>query len=65
MQSTRVLCGNMALPEPSHPAITRPGYPNKTEAKEDDLKFNLIKMIEAFREEMNKYKKYNQMQSNR
>jgi hypothetical protein len=31
-----------------------PGYPNKTKAQENDLKCNLMKIIEAFRDEMNK-----------
>ena len=45
----------MASPEPSHPATTHPGYPNETEAQEEDLKSNLIRTIEAFKEEMNKF----------
>ena len=44
----------MAPPESSYPA-TSPGYPNETEAQEDDLKSNHIKMIEAIKEEMNKF----------
>ena len=43
----------MVLSEPSYPATTNPGYPNETEAQEDDL----IRMIEAFKEEMNKFLK--------
>lgn len=33
--------------------LTTPGYPNTAETQEDDLKSNLIKGIEAFKEEMN------------
>ena len=43
----------MAPSEPSYPT-TNHGFPNETEAQEEDLKSNLIKMIEAFREDMNK-----------
>jgi hypothetical protein len=42
----------MAPPEPSYPATTNPGYSNDTESPEEDLKSNLIKMIEAFKEDM-------------
>jgi hypothetical protein len=38
------------------PTTASPSYPNTPEAKENDLKSNLMKMIEAFKEEMNKYK---------
>jgi hypothetical protein len=42
------------------------GYPNTIEAQENDLKSNLIKMIEAFKEGMNKsFKKSRKLQSNR
>jgi hypothetical protein len=34
-----------------------PGYPTTTEAQENDFKSNLIKMIEAYKEEMNKFLK--------
>jgi hypothetical protein len=40
--------------EHSYPTTASPGYPNRPEAQENDLKSNLIKMIEAFKEEMNK-----------
>jgi hypothetical protein len=43
----------MARPEPNYPATTNPGYPNDTEAQEEDLKATLLK-IEAFKEDMNK-----------
>ena len=37
-----------------YPFTDNPGYPNTARAQENDLKSNLIKMIEAFKEEMNK-----------
>nr|AAL79523.1 age-related protein [Mus musculus] len=37
-----------------YPSTANPGYPNTTRAQENDLKSNLIKMIETFREEANK-----------
>jgi hypothetical protein len=55
----------MAPPVPSYPTTASPGYPNTPEAKENDFKSNLMKMIEAFREEMiNPLKKYRNTQSN-
>lgn len=45
---------NMAHSEQRDPTTTTPGYDNTTEAQESDLKFYLIKMIDAFKEEMNK-----------
>jgi len=47
--------GNVTPPENSYSTTARLGYPNTTEAEENDLKSNLIKMIEAFKEEMNKF----------
>jgi predicted double-glycine peptidase len=44
----------MTSSEHSYPTTTSPGYPNTTEAQENDLKSNLIKMIEAIKEEINK-----------
>ena len=44
----------MAPPELSCAATTNPVYPKETETQEEDLKSSLIKMIEAFKEEMNK-----------
>lgn len=38
----------MALIEFRYLAITLPGYPNETEAQEEDLKSKLIKMIKTF-----------------
>lgn len=46
--------GNMAPPEHSYTTTASPGYPNTTEAEENDVKANLIKIIETFKEEMNK-----------
>ena len=40
--------------EHTYMSVVSPGYPNTTKAQENDLKSNLIKMIEAFKEEMNK-----------
>lgn len=44
----------MAPPECSYAATTNPEYPNETEAQEVDLKFSLIRMIETFKEDINK-----------
>jgi hypothetical protein len=41
----------MSPPELSYP-ITSHEYDNTAKAQKDDLKCNLIKMIEAFKEEM-------------
>jgi hypothetical protein len=35
------------------PYFRKPGYADTTETQQDDLKSKLIKMIEAFKEEMN------------
>ena len=48
---------NMIPPKPSYLSTTNPGYPNETEAQEEDFKFNLMKLIKAFKEEMNKFLK--------
>jgi hypothetical protein len=48
--------GNMESSELSYPDTAIPGYPNIAKTQ-DDLKSNLIKMIEAFKEEMNKFSK--------
>ena len=47
----------MAPWEPSYLPTTNPGYPNETEAQEEDFKFNLMKLIKAFKEDMNKFLK--------
>ena len=44
----------MTPSEHSYPFTSSPGYPNTTKAQENGLKVNLIKIIEAFKEEMNK-----------
>ena len=44
---------NMAPTEPSYLATARPGCPISVKALEDDLKSSLVKVIEAFKEEMN------------
>ena len=41
----------------SYPSTTNPGYPNETEAKEENLKLNVIKLLQAFKEDMNKFLK--------
>lgn len=43
----------MAPSEPSYSTTTSPGYSNIFETQENDIKFNLVKMIEAFKEEVN------------
>jgi hypothetical protein len=50
-QSTRA--NNREPPDPSYPATAIPEYPNTAKA-EDDIKSNLIMMIEGFKEEMSK-----------
>ena len=44
---------NMTLLKSSYPATASPGYPNTTEAQEDDHKSNIINTLEAFKEEIN------------
>jgi hypothetical protein len=46
--------GNVIPPKHSYPTAASPEYPNAPETQESDLKPNLIKMIESFKEEMNK-----------
>jgi hypothetical protein len=50
---------NIAPPEASYPTTASPGYPNTTEAQENGLKYNLIKILEAFKEEINMFLKTN------
>ena len=50
--TTKKTRGNRVPPESSYHVITNPGYPTETEAQEDDLKSNLIKMIEPFKKDM-------------
>ena len=42
---------NMASWETSYLAKTNPGYPNENEAQEESLNFNILKMIEALKED--------------
>jgi hypothetical protein len=42
----------MTPPEHSYHSTVSPGYPNTTKAQEKDLKYNLIKMIKTFKEEI-------------
>ena len=44
----------MIPPKQSYSATLCPGYPNTAKTQENDLKSSLVKMIEAFKEEMNK-----------
>lgn len=47
----------MIPPKHSAPTAEDPGYPNTIETEENESKLNLIKMIEAFKEEMDKFLK--------
>jgi hypothetical protein len=40
--------------EPSTPTTTSTGYPNTHEKQDNDLKSDLMKVIEAFREDIKK-----------
>lgn len=44
----------MAPPELRYPTTASPGYHNMHELQENDIKSNLKKMTEAFKEEINK-----------
>jgi hypothetical protein len=44
----------MALPEPRYSSTASLGYPNTAEPQGNDIKSKCIKMIEAFKEEINK-----------
>jgi hypothetical protein len=44
----------MIRSEHSYPITANSGYRNTIKVQENDLKSNLIKMIEAFKEEMSK-----------
>lgn len=57
---------NMAPSEPSSPTTSSPGYPNPTEEQDYDIKSHLMKMIEFFKENINKLlKKHRKIQSNK
>jgi hypothetical protein len=47
----------MTSSEHSYPTISGLEYPNTTGAQENDLKYNLIKMVWGFKEEMNTFPK--------
>jgi hypothetical protein len=49
--------GNMTPPKHSYTTKTSPGYPKTTKTQENDLKSNLIMMIESFEGEINKFLK--------
>lgn len=38
--------------EPNHPTKTSPGYPNAAETQENNNKFNIMKMIVVFKDEI-------------
>lgn len=44
----------MGAPESNYPNAASPEYPNTSESKVNDPKSNYMKMIEAFKEEINK-----------
>ena len=44
---------NLAPPEPSSLTPASPRYPNMPEKQDNDLKSHLMKMIEAFKEDIN------------
>ena len=56
---------NISPPEPNYPLTSSSEYFNIAEAQENDLKSNLIKMIEAFKEEINPLKTYRKILLNR
>lgn len=45
--------GNKVPQEHRYPTPSSPGYPNTVKAQENSIKFNIIKKIDAFKEEMN------------
>jgi hypothetical protein len=56
---------NLTPSDQSYGTIASSGYPTITQAQENDLKSNLIKIIDAFKEEINKsLKNYKKIQSN-
>ena len=55
----------MVPPEPNRPVIASLGYFNTDEAQEKDLKSKLMKMVEAFTEEIFKPLKEIQKNANR
>ena len=56
----------MAASESSSPTTTSPGYPNILEEQDNVPKSHLMKIIETFKENINKsLKKYRKTESNR
>ena len=47
--------GNMAPPEPSYPTTARPKYSNIAEAQENNLKINFMRMTKVLKEEMSRF----------
>ena len=47
----------MASPELGYPVTARHEYPNTHHSQENDLKSNLRKMVEDFKEEINNFNK--------
>jgi hypothetical protein len=45
--------GYLASSESSSPTTVRPGYPNKPEKQDSDLKSHLLMMIEDFKKDIN------------
>ena len=52
--------GTTTAPEPSYLTTEIPGYTNTAEAHADDLKSNFIKMMQAFKEDINTFFKETQ-----
>lgn len=50
-QSTKA---NVSPPEPNYSTIARPEHSNTSETQENDLKVNIIKMIEGLKEKVKK-----------
>ena len=44
----------MATPNPRYSTTVSSGYPNVAEAEQNDLILNFLKMIDTFKEKMNK-----------
>jgi hypothetical protein len=58
MNTNNNIQGNIVPPKPRYPTTTSNGYTNTTKAQEDNLKTNVLKMIEDFKEEMNESLKH-------
>jgi hypothetical protein len=55
----------MAMSEPKCPTTASPGLRNTAEAQENDIKYNLMKIIETFKEEIITLKRNKKIQSQR